>query len=88
MNFDLTDEQKKIRDMARGFASKVIAPRAEEIERTGEYPYDIMAQMASLGMMASPFLRSMGEAEEIGSACICVLKKSQERMSPWQPFSM
>jgi alkylation response protein AidB-like acyl-CoA dehydrogenase len=60
MNFDLTDEQKKIRDMARGFASKVIAPRAEEIERTGEYPYDIMAQMASLGMMGIPFPKEYG----------------------------
>jgi alkylation response protein AidB-like acyl-CoA dehydrogenase len=60
MNFDLTDEQKMIRDMARGFASKVIAPRAEEIERTGEYPYDIMAQMASLGMMGIPFPKEYG----------------------------
>ena len=30
MNFDLTDEQKMIRDMARDFAREVIAPRAEE----------------------------------------------------------
>jgi short/branched chain acyl-CoA dehydrogenase len=60
MNFDLTDEQKKIRDMARDFASKVIAPRAEEMERTGEYPYDIIAQMASLGIMGIPFPKEYG----------------------------
>ena len=60
MNFDLTDEQNKVRDMARDFATKVIAPRAEEMERTGEYPYDIMAQMASLGIMGIPFPKEYG----------------------------
>ena len=33
MNFDLTNEQKMIRDMARDFADKVIAPR---VRRDGE----------------------------------------------------
>jgi len=51
MNFDLTDEQTMIRDMSRNFARKVLAPRAEEMERTGAYPYDIIEQMAELGMM-------------------------------------
>ncbi|MBS3919332.1 MAG: acyl-CoA dehydrogenase family protein [Deltaproteobacteria bacterium] len=60
MNFDLTDEQKKVRDMARNFTTKVIAPRAKEMDRTGEYPYDIMAQMASLGMMGIPFPKEYG----------------------------
>jgi len=51
MNFDLTDEQKMIRDMSRNFAEEVLAPRGEELERTGEFPYDIIDQMAELGMM-------------------------------------
>ena len=34
MNFDLTKEQKMIRDEVRKFARKEIAPRAEEFERT------------------------------------------------------
>lgn len=60
MNFDLTGEQEKIRQMTREFASRVIAPRAEELERSGEYPYDIMAQMASLGIMGIPFPKEYG----------------------------
>jgi len=60
MNFDLTDEQKMIREMARNFAREVIAPRGEEIEQTGEYPYDIISQMADLGMMGIPFPESYG----------------------------
>jgi len=60
MDFDLTNEQKMIRDMAREFADKVIAPRAEEMEKTGEFPYDIMAKMGELGMMGIPFPEAYG----------------------------
>ena len=60
MDLDLTDEHKMIRDMARDFADEVIAPRAEDMERTGEYPYDIIAQMAELGMMGIPFSEEYG----------------------------
>jgi len=60
MNFDLTDEQRMIREMARDFAREVIAPRAEEMEATGEYPYDIIEQMAELGIMGIPFPEEYG----------------------------
>ena len=60
MNFDLTGKQEKVREMAREFSARVIAPRAEELERSGEYPYDIMAQMASLGIMGIPFPKEYG----------------------------
>ena len=60
MDFDLTNEQKMIREMAREFADKVIAPRAEEMERTGEFPYDIAAKMGELGMMGIPFPEAYG----------------------------
>ena len=60
MNFDLTEEHKMIRDMCRGFSHEVIAPRAEEVERTGEYAYDIINQMAELGMMGIPISEEYG----------------------------
>jgi len=60
MDFDLSEEHKMIRDMCRDFAAEVVAPRAEEIERTGEYPYDIMARMAELGMMGIPIPGAYG----------------------------
>ncbi|MFH0958213.1 MAG: acyl-CoA dehydrogenase family protein [Pseudomonadota bacterium] len=60
MDLDLTDEHKMIRDTAREFAREVIAPRAEDMERTGEYPYDIIDQMAKLGMMGIPFPEEYG----------------------------
>ena len=55
MDFALSEEQVMIRDMCREFADEVIAPRAEEVEKTGQYPYDIMSRMGELGMMGIPF---------------------------------
>jgi alkylation response protein AidB-like acyl-CoA dehydrogenase len=60
MDFRLTEEQKMIRDMTRKFVDDVVEPRAEEMEKTGEYPYDIMDQMADLGMMGIPFPEEYG----------------------------
>src|SRR5262252_5302956 len=38
MDFDLTEEQRMIRDAARDFAQSVVAPGAAERDRTGEFP--------------------------------------------------
>jgi len=60
MDFDLSEEHRMIRDMCRDFTAQVIIPKAEEMERTGEYPYDIMARMAELGMMGIPIPDAYG----------------------------
>ena len=60
MNFDLTEEHRMIQDMCRDFAREMIAPRSEEMERTGDFPYDIMDEMAELGMMGIPFPETYG----------------------------
>lgn len=51
MNFDLTDEQRMLRDMVREFAEKEIKPRAAEIDRTDEFPWDLWRRMADLGLL-------------------------------------
>jgi len=60
MDFEFSHEQRMIRDMCRQFAREVIAPRAEEVDRTGNYAYDIMDKMADLGMMGIPFPEKYG----------------------------
>jgi alkylation response protein AidB-like acyl-CoA dehydrogenase len=60
MDFDLREEHRMIREMTREFAEKAIKPRAEEMDRTGEYPSDIIAQMGGLGMMGIPFPEEWG----------------------------
>jgi alkylation response protein AidB-like acyl-CoA dehydrogenase len=51
MNFDLTDEQKMIQEMARKFAEREIKPVAAELDRTHAHPAEICAKMGELGLM-------------------------------------
>ncbi|MBI5444084.1 MAG: acyl-CoA dehydrogenase family protein [Deltaproteobacteria bacterium] len=60
MNFDLSPDHRMIRDMTRRFADEVIAPRVAAMEADGEYPYDVLARMAELGMMGIPFPEQYG----------------------------
>jgi short-chain 2-methylacyl-CoA dehydrogenase len=51
MNFDLTGEQMRWRDLARDFARAEIRPRAEQLDREQKFPYDVISEMARLGLM-------------------------------------
>ncbi|MFN2449914.1 MAG: acyl-CoA dehydrogenase family protein [Candidatus Baltobacteraceae bacterium] len=62
MNFDLTEEQKAIRQMVREFALERVAPRAEEMDREEAFPYDLVKEMAGLGLMGLPFPEEFGGA--------------------------
>ncbi len=52
MNFDLSEEQVAIRDMAREFAAERLAPHADEWDENRHFPLDIMREAAALGMAA------------------------------------
>jgi short-chain 2-methylacyl-CoA dehydrogenase len=62
MNFDLTDEQKAIQDLARDFAQNEVRPVAEEMDRTESFPYNLVRKMADLGFMGLPFPEEFGGA--------------------------
>src|SRR4028118_736370 len=51
MNFDPTDEQRRWRDLARDFAQAEVRPRAAQLDREPSSAYDIVADMAHLGLM-------------------------------------
>jgi alkylation response protein AidB-like acyl-CoA dehydrogenase len=51
MDFELTEEQKTIRDLAREFARNEIAPIAARIDETGEFPRATVKKMGELGFM-------------------------------------
>jgi len=55
VNFDLSDEQRLLRDTVRDFARREVAPRAEELDRTKSFPYELVSQMGELGLMGIPF---------------------------------
>ena len=54
MNFDLSEEHELLRSTVRDFAEKRIAPVAEELDREHRFPYDIVAELAELGLMGIP----------------------------------
>jgi alkylation response protein AidB-like acyl-CoA dehydrogenase len=47
----LTEEQRMIRDMARGFAQKELAPHAAQWDKDGWVPDAVVAQMGELGLL-------------------------------------
>jgi isovaleryl-CoA dehydrogenase len=49
-NFDLGETADAIRATVRNFAQDHIAPRAQEIDRTNEFPRDLWPQMGELGL--------------------------------------
>jgi len=51
MDFNLTDEQLMIRDLARDFARREIAPIAARMDETGEFPFETVKKMGELGLM-------------------------------------
>ncbi len=60
MNFDLSDEQRLLRDTVREFARAEIAPVAGELDRTKSFPYEIVKQLGDLGLMGIPFPQEYG----------------------------
>src|SRR5512146_2470686 len=60
MDFDLTDEQRLLRDTVRDFARQEVAPVAEELDRTKAFPYELVAKMGELGLMGIPFPEEYG----------------------------
>jgi short-chain 2-methylacyl-CoA dehydrogenase len=62
MNFELSDEQRAIQSLCREFARDEVRPRAEELDAKAEFPYDLVKQMAGLGLMGLPFPEEYGGA--------------------------
>jgi alkylation response protein AidB-like acyl-CoA dehydrogenase len=54
--FDLTSEQKILRDSVRAFAEKEIRPQAHELDRNERFSVEITRKMAEMGLfgMSSP----------------------------------
>jgi short-chain 2-methylacyl-CoA dehydrogenase len=60
VNFELSDEQRLLRDTVREFARAEVAPVAEELDRTKAFPYEIVAKLGELGLMGIPFPEKYG----------------------------
>ncbi|MFL6017754.1 MAG: acyl-CoA dehydrogenase family protein [Gaiellaceae bacterium] len=62
MNFDLTEEQQLVRETVRTFARERVAPVAAELDREQRFPYDLVAELAKLGLMGMTIPEEYGGA--------------------------
>ncbi|WP_435078129.1 acyl-CoA dehydrogenase family protein [Halococcus sp. AFM35] len=53
MDYELSDEQKQIRDEVRRFAENEIAPIAGEYDREEKYPHDLIETAGEMGMLGA-----------------------------------
>ena len=72
MSYTLSDDQRQVQDLIRRVARERVAARADEIDRTAEYPEDMYALMKELGLFTLPFPTEYGGSASMLSACIAV----------------
>ena len=70
MDFELSEEQKMIQEMARDFTENEIKPKAPELDRTERHPVEIVQKMAELNLMgiAIPDVYGGGGADIVSYA--------------------
>ncbi len=62
MNLDLSPEHELIRQTVRDFARQRVAPVAEELDREHRFPYELVSELAELGLMGIPIPEEYGGA--------------------------
>jgi len=80
VQFEFNEQQRMIRDLARDFAAREIAPLAAEIDEQEKFPADVVRKMGELGFMGMNVPEQFGGAgldalcytlamEEVSKAC-------------------
>ena len=60
MDFDLREHEKMMQDMAKDFAERSVRPVAMEIDRKGEFPFELAREMGRLGYFGLPYPPNYG----------------------------
>ena len=78
MDFRLTGDQEAIRKAVRDLAQRRIAPRAAHYDKTGEFPWDNVRDMAQMGLMGLTIAEEYGGAgQDMVSQSICIEELSR-----------
>jgi alkylation response protein AidB-like acyl-CoA dehydrogenase len=70
--FALGEEQRQIQQMVRRLARERVAPRADAIDRTAEYPQDMFELLRDAGLFAIPFPAEYGGTGSMLSAAVAI----------------
>jgi butyryl-CoA dehydrogenase len=69
--FDLTEDQRMIRDMVREFADNEVKPLAHDIDEHHRFPTETWEKIVELGLPGIPFSEEVGGAEG-GTLAYCL----------------
>ncbi|MDG1886342.1 MAG: acyl-CoA dehydrogenase family protein [Alphaproteobacteria bacterium] len=72
MQYELSEDNRRIKEMVRRIALEQVAPRADEIDAKAEYPQDMFDLLRDLGLFTLPFEERYGGMNSILSACIAI----------------
>jgi short-chain 2-methylacyl-CoA dehydrogenase len=61
-NYDLSEEHELVRRTVRDFAVERVAPVAEELDREHRFPYELVRELAELGLMGMTIPEEYGGA--------------------------
>ena len=56
VSFELTDDQREIRDWVHGFAEREMRPVAAHYDETEEFPWEVVRKAAEMGLYSADFL--------------------------------
>jgi isovaleryl-CoA dehydrogenase len=80
LDFGLGPDLDMLRDQVRSFAADKIAPRAEEIDKTDQFPQDLWPQMGELGLHGITVEEEHGGAG-LGYLAHCIAMEEISRAS-------
>ena len=71
VSFELSDEQREIRDWVHSFAEKEIRPVAHQYDESEEFPWPVVKKAAEVGLYGVDFLQQQyGDATGIMPALV------------------
>lgn len=75
MDFELTEEQQVLRQTIHDFAEKEILPGASARDQTGQFPNDLIAKLAAVGLLGIEIAPEYGGAGLEASSAALILEE-------------
>ena len=75
MDFELTEDQKLLREMVRDFAKKEMAPHVKALEDKKEFPKEIMMKLGELGILGMTVSSEYGGSQTDYLSFVLVLEE-------------
>ena len=75
MDFNLTKDQQMLQTMVREFTQREIEPIADQVDREGRLPDDLIKKYAKIGLLGMTVPKKYGGAEASNLSCILAIEQ-------------